>query len=50
MSVLPLSYYESDATLMNTLQNLTHIMADKQLTYIWYEKITVTGCIKAPNY
>jgi len=40
MSVLALSYYESDVRVRNILQSLPHKMAEKQLAWIWYEEIT----------
>jgi len=40
MSTLSLSYYESHVTVTNISQSLPHIMAGKQLAYIWYEEIT----------
>ena len=40
MSVLPISYYESDVGITNISQSLEHIMAGKQLALIWYEEIT----------
>jgi len=39
MSVLALSYYESDARIRNISQSLSHKMAEKQLAYVWYEEI-----------
>jgi len=38
MSVLSLSYYESDVTMANIYQSWPHIIAKKQLA--WYEEIT----------
>jgi len=40
MSVLALSYEESDVRVRNILRNLTYNMAAKQLAYIRYEEIT----------
>jgi len=40
MSVLSLSYEESDVRIRNTSQSLTYNMAEKQLAYISYEEIT----------
>ena len=40
MSALSLSYYESDATIANISQSVSHIVAGKQLAWISYEEIT----------